>query len=85
MVQKENDDECAPEWTDHEKHLILYGTACDMAYLHKNRVIHRDLKPANVLLDGHLEPKIADFGLSKHVNPGETNQQTGTNSSVYGS
>ena len=40
-------------------------------YLHvdSNRdVIHRDLKPANILLADDLEtPKIADFGLAKHV------------------
>lgn len=28
-------------------------------------LFHGDIKPANILLDGCLEPKIGDFGLSR--------------------
>lgn len=33
-----------------------------VALLHANDVIHADLKPTNLLLDGHLDLRIADFG-----------------------
>ena len=53
------------EWDDTKKLINIYGIASGMAYLHNQNIIHRDLKPANILLDEHLFPKIADFGLSK--------------------
>jgi serine/threonine protein kinase len=41
--------------------------------------MHRDIKPENVLLCGDGFPKLADFGLSRRVNPGEwCNSNAGT-------
>ncbi|CAM6087135.1 unnamed protein product [Calypogeia fissa] len=52
----------------HQRFNIAVGTARGLAYLHDEcakRIIHFDIKPQNILLDEHLVPKVADFGLSK--------------------
>lgn len=38
-----------------------------IAYCHKNNVAHRDLKAENLLLDGDLNIKLIDFGLSNII------------------
>ncbi|KAH8955083.1 hypothetical protein BDL97_08G116300 [Sphagnum fallax] len=49
---------------------IISQIAAGMAYLHKQGVFHGDLKASNVLVNhrgGHIEAKIADFGVSQTV------------------
>lgn len=64
---------------------IIEGIAQGLVYLHKfsrMRIIHLDVKPSNVLLDEQMNPKIADFGLSRILADNEeeakTNIITGT-------
>ncbi|XP_057873245.1 cold-responsive protein kinase 1 isoform X2 [Cryptomeria japonica] len=54
------------DWQTRSK--ICIGTARGFAYLHEEvtpHIVHRDIKASNILLDGDLNPKIADFGLAK--------------------
>jgi serine/threonine protein kinase len=49
---------------------IISQIAAGMAYLHEQGVFHGDLKASNVLVNqraGHIEVKIADFGVSQAV------------------
>ena len=46
---------------------IIEGISHGLNYLlgQDPPVTHLDLKPENILLDDNLEPKVADFGLSR--------------------
>src|ERR1700722_633028 len=57
---------------------IRYGEqiADAMAHAHEHGVIHRDLKSPNVVITGAGRVKVLDFGLAKHMTPGEISLKT---------
>ena len=48
-----------------------------MAYLEEQRMVHRDLAARNVLVQTSSKVKIADFGLSKYLEVGESDYKAG--------
>jgi len=62
-----------------KRYNVILGVARGLLYLHEDsqpRIIHRDIKASNILLDDNLNPKIADFGLAKLFDDGETHVST---------
>ncbi len=47
---------------------LVSAIAVGIHHAHQRGLIHRDLKPGNVLLDKDDVPRIADFGLARHLN-----------------
>ncbi|PIN03537.1 Serine/threonine protein kinase [Handroanthus impetiginosus] len=58
---------------------IIMDVAKGLAYLHygvKPAIYHRDIKATNILLDGDMRARVADFGLAKQSQEGQSHLTT---------
>jgi len=76
LIEEEKNGKRPPDWDKTSRFIATYGISVGMKVLHSQRIIHRDLKPANVFLDDSFEPRVADFGLAKSVEQGQSQNQT---------
>ena len=51
---------------------ILEAVAEALTFAHEQGILHRDIKPSNIMLDRHGTPFIADFGLARIAQAGES-------------
>ncbi|ELA48326.1 CMGC/CDK/CRK7 protein kinase [Vavraia culicis subsp. floridensis] len=56
------------KYEEHEIRKVIGQILTGVRFLHSRNIMHRDIKTSNILIDCDLNVKIADFGLSKHMN-----------------
>ncbi|XP_037073097.1 protein kinase C-like [Pollicipes pollicipes] len=57
--------------------IVLAELSVAIRFLHENNILYRDLKLENVLVFGDGHVRLADFGLSRHFEVGESTQISG--------
>jgi serine/threonine protein kinase len=55
-----------------------------VAYLHRQHIIHRDIKSENLLLDNHLNIKLADFGYAMQLSQDQSIYYSAHTDGTYG-
>ncbi|XP_026444367.1 L-type lectin-domain containing receptor kinase IV.1-like [Papaver somniferum] len=78
IFRTSNSTSTSPVLSWNQRFQIIKGVASGLIYLHEEWekvVIHRDIKASNVLLDGEMNARLGDFGLSRLYDRG-TNPRT---------
>jgi serine/threonine-protein kinase len=56
---------------------IARQAAAALDYSHAQGVIHRDIKPSNLMIDSDGKVRVADFGIAKTIDSGQTQTDLG--------
>jgi serine/threonine protein kinase len=59
----------AYRFTEQQIKSIFHQLLQALEYMHHHKYIHRDIKSSNILIDSHFCVKLADFGLSRSIEP----------------
>ncbi|MFH1463986.1 MAG: serine/threonine-protein kinase [Pseudomonadota bacterium] len=66
---KAGDPETHARFPMEERVRIFRGVLDAVAFAHDRGVLHRDLKPANIMVGGHGEVTVLDWGLARPLDP----------------
>lgn len=62
---------------------IMKQLTSAISHAHQNHIIHRDIKPHNILIDGHENVKITDFGIAMALSATSITQTNSVLGSVH--
>lgn len=71
-LHKNEDGVCRLDWKARLRCAVEVAQGLEYLHSHANpSLVHRDIKSGNILFDDEMHAKIADFGLSKPLSPGQ--------------